>query len=207
MALVLLVVVFTMIPISLTDTDREKLEQAISKVDRAIAFAANESILRNSIVRIKFELEKDPMEYSVEYGEGSGLILPLAQDTTKLSLKERERQIEKYKKLDGKFAKVEEFSDSNEPLPDEIYIYGLGTTYYPKLMTEGSVSIYFYPTGERDSSLIIFNSSTEIATLKVSPFEEKTYDEFILLTESELANLEYTLENKTKEVFEKWLKE
>lgn len=206
-AIVLLVVVFTMLPQTMTQSERDKIQSSITKIDRAISFATSEAILRNSIIRIKLNLDKDPIEYSIEYGQGSDIVLPQTKDLSKLSIRDREVELKKLKKLDGQFAKVDEFVDSDETLPEGIYIYALGTTYTPDLVKDGNAFIYFYPTGEKDNAIIIFNSSQEIATLKISPFEEKTFDDYFVFSESDLANLDYTLENKAKDIFEKWLKE
>ena len=207
MAIVLLVIIFTMIPVSIGESERDRLEVAITKIDRAISFATNESILRNVIVRLRIDLDADPMDYSVEYGQRADLVLPQSRDLSNLSLKDRLNELEKVKKLDLQFSAVDEFTSSKEPLPEGINIYGLGTSYSQKLIIEGSLNIYFYPTGEKDSAILFFHTSEEIATLTISPFENKTVDKFIPFSESELANLDYTLENKAKDIFEKWLKE
>jgi prepilin-type N-terminal cleavage/methylation domain-containing protein len=206
MALVLLVVIFTMIPFGNSETQRQKMEHTMAKFDRTIAFSTSESILRNTIVRIKIDPSQEPMEYSVEYGQGSNMVLPQTKDFTRLSLKEREQELEKSKKLDSQFSKTEEFLESNEAIPEGISVYALGTTYRNDLLIDGPFYIYFYPTGEKDNTILIMNSVEEMATLAISPFEEKTVDEYFPFSESDLANLDYALENKAKEVFEKWLK-
>lgn len=207
MALSLLVVVFTLIPYTATETDRNRIESALQKINRSIRFSVNESILRNVIVRLRFDLETEPVEYSVEYGESATMTLPMAKDLSRLSVREREIEKEKLNRLDGFFTKVEEFQNSNEPLPDGIFINAFGTTYYPTLLYEGQVSIYMYPTGEKDNTIIILNSSTEIATLKIPAFEERTYTDFIVFNEFELDNFDSTLEQKSKELYTAWLKE
>jgi prepilin-type N-terminal cleavage/methylation domain-containing protein len=206
MALVLLVVIFTMIPFGNSETQRQKMEHTMAKFDRTIAFSTSESILRNTIVRIKIDPSQEPMEYSVEYGQGSNMVLPQTKDFTRLSLKEREQELEKSKKLDSQFSKTEEFLETNEAIPEGISVYALGTTYRNDLLVDGPFYIYFYPTGEKDNTILIMNSVEEMATLAISPFEEKTVDEYFPFSESDLANLDYALENKAKEVFEKWLK-
>lgn len=206
MALVLLVVIFTMVPFGSSETERQKMEQTMTKLDRTIAFSTSEAILRNSIVRIKIEVDKEPMEYSVEYGQGSNMVLPQTKDLSRLSLREREQELEKNKKLDSQFTKTQEFLESNEPLPYGISVYALGSTYRKDLLLDGPFYIYFYPTGEKDSTILILNSEEEAASLEISPFEDKTMDEYYPFSESDLANLDYALENKAKEIFEKWLK-
>jgi hypothetical protein len=206
-SLFLIVLIFTVIPMTMEDSGHEKVRESIEKIDRAIRFSTNESILRNSIVRIRIDLEASPNEYVVEYGEGADFVLPESKDLSRLGIKERELELKKTKKLDSQFKLIDEFSESAEQLPEGIIVYGIGTTYYPKMILEGSANIYFYPTGEKDNAILFFHNDEELATLKVSPFEEKTFDEYFPFSESELANLDYSLENKTKEIFEKWIKE
>lgn len=206
-SLFLIVLIFTVIPISMSDNSHQRIQESIEKLDRAIRFSTNESILRNSIVRIRLNLEAVPPEYVVEYSDGADFVLPETKDLSRLSIRERETEIKNLKKLDTKFKLIDEFSSSAEKFPEGISIYGIGTTYYSNIILEGNVNIYFYPTGEKDSSIVFFYSDEELAVLKVSPFEEATFDEYFPFSESELANLEYSLENKTKEVFQKWIKE
>ncbi len=206
MALTLVVIIYTIIPFSPGETPRQKLEETISKFDRTIRFATNESILRNSIVRLKIEFDQDVFQYSVEYGQGSNMVLPQAKDLTRLSLKDREKELEKSKKLDSQFNKTQEFLESNENLPEGVSVYGLGSTNVKDLMLETPFYLYFYPTGEKDDAIILMNTEEEMASLQVSPFEDKTIDEFYPFSDSDLANLDYALENKGKDIFQKWLR-
>ncbi len=205
-ALSLIGLIFTLVA-NVSGSSREYLENSISKIERAIRFATNESILRNSIVRIHIDLDAEPVEYSIEYGQGADLVLPQTVDLSRLSIKERETQLKKMEKLDSQFIKVEEFQSSNELLDEGVSVYGLVTTYTPDIIDSGHANIYFYPTGERDSALIVFYNEQEVATLSVSPFEDRTQTEFYLLSETELNNMEYSLEVKSKEVVDKWLKD
>ena len=206
-SLFLVVIIFTIIPLSLTDDSHQKLQESIEKIDRAVRFATNESILRNSIVRLKIDLDKSPIEYTVEYGQGSDFTLPESKDLSRLSISEREEETKRIEKLDSQFRSIDEFADSSEPLDENISVHGLGTDYYQKIQLEGQVSIYFYPSGEKDAAILFFNNEEELATLKIAPFEDKTYVDYYIFNEYDLANLDDTLENKSKELFEKWLKE
>ncbi len=205
-ALSLVAVMFAIVSVN-TDTERQKLDEAMTKIERAVRFATNESILRNSLVRLRLNLDASPVEYTIEYTDSSQFTLPQATDTSKMSLKEREFEQEKQKKLDSEFATIPEFLDGGEPLAEVVNVYGLATTYYPSTIISGSVSIYFYPTGEKDSALILFYTSEEMATLAISPFEDRFEREYSLFSQQELANLEQSLENKTKELVQNWLKE
>ena len=207
MALMLLVVIFTLVPLGISDNEREDLEESMAKLDRALKFASSESVLRNKIVRIKFDLDKEPVEYSIEYGQSANIVLSEAKDLSKLSLKEREQEQKKAEKLDTQFLKTEEFEDSNEAFPENVYFAGIASDYYPDIMIEGSISLYFYPSGERDASLIIMHTQEEIGTLEIPSFEERTFDNYYPFSENDLVNLEYAIESNTKDLVEKWRKD
>lgn len=206
MALMLLVVLFTLVPLGLGVSDRENLEETMAKLDRALNFAVSESVLRNKIVRIKFDLDKSPVEYSIEYGQSANIVLIESKDLTKLSLKEREREEEKLKKIDGQFLKTDDFEDSNEAFPENVYFAGIATDFYPQIKIDGQPSIYFYPSGERDSALIVLHTQEEIATLEIPSFEERTFDNYYPFSENDLVNLDYAIESITKDLVEKWRK-
>lgn len=206
MAIFLIFVVVSIIPLTTGGNNRSKLEESLKKIERAIRFATNESILRNKIIRLKFNLQEIPMSYSIEYGQSANLVLPEAIDLEKLSLSDREAETKKMKKIDSQFIPIPEFEADNEPLPEAVSIYALGTTYYPELMKDGILYVYFYPSGEKDSSILFLYTAEEMVYLKIFPFEERTSKEFIIFNEFQLEDIESTLEAKSKELFEQWLK-
>ena len=205
--MVLVVAIFTMLPFSTEDQEHAALEESITKIERAVRFSVNEAILRNVIIRLKFDLSSEPVSYMVEFGKKADLVLPEAKDTSKLSLRDREAELKTVKKFDGQFTPVDEFSDEAQELPKGVEVYGLGTTYYPNIVTDGEASIYFYPTGEKDSAIILINNELELGTLSIAPFEDKTNKNFHLFTEAEQLRFDSSLEDKAKEKFDKWLKE
>ena len=129
-ALVLIAAMFLLIPFSEDNQSRKALKESTDKISRAIRFSTNESILRNVIIRIKFNLNTTPIEYIVEYGNNATLALPEIKDLSRLSIKEREIAEEKAKKFDGQFTPVDEFADSAQALPDNVSIYAIATTYF-----------------------------------------------------------------------------
>lgn len=207
MAIFLVFVVVSIVPLTTGGDARSKLEDTMRKVERAVRFATNESILQNKIVRIKFEFTKDATTYLVEVGQKANLVLPQSKDLQDLSLKEREKELENIKKVDSQFAPVAEFEKDNEPLPDGIEIYAIGTTYYPDLMKEAPFYIYFYPTGEKDSSILFFNTLEELATLTIFPFEDRVKKDFFIFNEIELNDIDATIEKKAKDLFLQWQKD
>lgn len=206
MALFLMFVVVSIVPLGTGGDDRSKLEDTLSKIERSVRFATNEAILRNKIVRIKFELEEDPITYTVEYGQSANVILPEALDLEKLSLREREDELKRLEKLDSQFIPVPEFESDKEPLPDAVQFIGLGTSSLEELVKENNAYIYFYPTGEKDSAIVILNTIEEIGYLKIYPFEERTKREFYVFKETDIDDIDRSIERKSKEIFEQWLK-
>lgn len=205
--MVLIVAIFTMLPFSTEDQEHAALEDSIVKIERTVRFSVNEAILRNVIIRLKFDLNKEPISYIVEYGKKADLVLPEAKDLSRLSIRDREAELQVVKKFDGQFSPVDEFLDEKLELPEGIEIYGVGTTYYPSIVSDGEASIYFYPTGEKDSAIILLNNELELGTLSISPFEDKTEKDFYIFTETELQRFDSSLESKAKEKFEQWLKD
>ena len=75
------------------------------------------------------DMDKEPIEYSVEAGTTPNLILPEVQDESRMSLREREEQQKTKKTLDAQFSRVPEFSDGAKPLLDDINVIGIASSY------------------------------------------------------------------------------
>ncbi len=206
-ALMLAALMFSIIPFGGSDPQHSKLEETIQDFDRAIRFSINESILRNSITRILINIDSDPMEYSVEYGPSGNLVLPTVADESRMSIREREQQQKIIKGIDAQFVRVEEFSKNTKKIPEGVLVLGVATSYFKTIRSEGEISIYFYPTGEKDNALIYFSTEQEMAWLDIPPFENITNIDYHIYTDSELVNLENSQDNKMKEVYDLWLKE
>lgn len=205
-AMSLIVLIFAIVPISSSFNSHTQLQTTISDLERAVRFANNEAILRNKIVRIRFLLNGEQQEYTIEFGTNSDLILPEAVDLSKLSIKDREEQEKKQGKLDSQFSVVDELYDENKKVSSGVYIYGIATSYNESLITADEFSIYFYPTGERDNALIIFSTDEEIAHLIIPPFEQTTFKEYYIFTDIEMEDFDGSLESKAQDMYTEWLK-
>lgn len=205
-AIVLVATLVTLIPSSNEGGEHDELEKAMDQMKRASRFSVNEAILRNVIIRINFNMESLPVEYNIEYGKRADLVLPETIDTSRLSIKEREALDASEKKFSTQFNPVTEFEEGTKKFPETIQFYGLGTAYYASIISEGSPSIYFYPTGEKDSALLFFYSPDEIAILEISPFEDTVTESFYKFTPNEKQNFDNALERKTTEIFKEWLR-
>lgn len=209
-ALLLVALVFLAIPSSEDSRRHRDIQSALDDVDRAARFAANESVLRNSIVRLRFDLDKDPVEYVVEYGPKGDLVIPLPEDESKIqSVKEIEESKKKRATLDGQFTKVEEFSDMSRSFSPEVTMLGMAVSWQKSIIKSGQAAAYFYPTGERDGALFFFSTQDEFAALELRPFMEKTYASFIPYPkvpegQDEVAKIRQFQDTKMEEFQHKW---
>lgn len=202
-ALLLVALIVLAWPSGNTGTHQE-LISTVTSLDRSLQFAANESILRNSIVRLRISLEKSPVEYTVEYGPSGNLPLPDMPEELVKSLAQEKSEQDKLALLDKQFTKVEEFEDVKVELSDEVTILGIATSSMKKLITGGEASIYFYPTGEKDGALIFFSTIEEMAWLEVQPFLSETNTTYEVLNTKRVAKLEDVLQTRMDEVYKEW---
>lgn len=205
-ALLLAALIFTALPSSEDSRRHRDLQNAINDLDRAVRFASNESVLRNALVRLNVNLEKLPIEYSVEYGPRENMILPSMQDTSKLSLEEAEKEKKKASSIDSQFTLVDEFQDITREFSPEVEVLGVATSFQKSLIRDARASIYFYPTGERDGALFFLGTQDELAFLEVLPFQEKTNAEYIPTAsiQASVAKGQDIRETKMEEITRNW---
>mgnify|MGYP003645225569 FL=1 len=86
---------------------------------------------------------------------------------------EQEARLKAAKDVDKGFTRVKELSDAPFKVEDPIRIIGVGTKVTGTFMAEGNVSIYIYPTGERDAAFIALATEQEIATLTSEAFTDE----------------------------------
>lgn len=207
-ALFLVSMILLAIPMAVNSSNREKLEEAIDTLDRAVRFATNESVLKNAMVRLRIDLEKSPVEYCVEVAPNGNLALPKDEDTSRMSIKELEREKEKQEKLNAKFSKVQEFKDTTKGFPENVTILGIAYTDNEKIKNEGNLNIYFYPSGERDGAIILMATEEEVAGLDVMPFQDRTNVRFEPLRETNNEDELYDAQMSiAKEMVDKWIKD
>ena len=204
-ALVLAAMIFLAVPTSDSTQKHRDIQAVVADLDRTIRFASNESVLRNAVVRIRISLDKDPIEYTVEYGPQGNLPLPEPTEKTGLSLAEEKIEKDKRANLDRQFTKVEEFEDIKNEVRPSVSILGLASTSQKKIMRTGEAVLNFYPTGEKDGGLIFFSTDEEFAYLEVAPFLADTRSIFERLPESSVAKLQDILQTRMDEVYKEWL--
>ncbi len=206
-ALLLASLIFLAIPSSENSRRHQELQDAVEDIDRSVRFASNEAVLRNTVVRLRIDLSKTPMEYTVEYGPRENLVLPVLQKAEDLNLEEAELEKKRLAKIDSQFTKVEEFEDLTREFSPEVEVLGVATAFQKKLIREESASLYFYPTGERDGALVFFATQDELAVLEIEPFQDKTNATYHPApTDSEnVGKAEDFRETKMEEITKAWL--
>ncbi len=203
-ALLLAALVFIAIPSGDSAEKHRQLKTAVDDLDRSVRFASNEAVLRNTVVRLRISLDKEPIEYTVEYGPAGNLPLPDMPVKASMSLEEEKGAADKRTKLDQQFTKVEEFEDIKHEIHPNVDVTGVGSTSQKKLVTTGEANVYFYPTGEKDGAVIFFATSEEFAYLEVAPFLAETSNFFEALNTSSVAKFDDILQTKMTEVYNEW---
>lgn len=206
-ALVLVVLVLSL-AMSSSFNSSNHLDEEAENLERAVRFMADESALRNSVVRLHFMLGKAPQEYAIEYGPSDSFILPPEPESeaASLSKEEQEKADALLKSVNMKFNKVQEFQDSNSQVAEDVKILGIGSSASSKFKDTGDVSIYAFPTGEKDDALILLATDEAVVSLEINAFNqkiEKTTHKLENLSNREIVDLQA---QKAKEIFEQWLK-
>lgn len=202
-ALILVSMMFLAIPSGDNTQQHRDLQTAVDDIDRSIRFASNESILRNTVVRLSIDMDKTPVQYNVEYGPPGNIPLPdMTQEKTTLSLAEEKTEKEKLTKLDQQFTKVEEFEEILHEISDDVTIQGVASSSQKKMFTDGKAYLYFYPTGEKDGGLIFFATEQEIAYLEIQPFLSETNTSFEVF---DVAKGEDFIQTRMDEVYKQWI--
>lgn len=185
------------------------LEKDANDLERAVRFISDEAALRNSVVRIHFMLNKAPQEYAVEYGPNDSFILPPESEFENkvLSKEEEEKLAKQTKEVNLKFNKVQEFQESNTEISDNVKILGIGNSNSEKFMSTGDVSVYSFPSGEKDDALILLANDEMVVSLAVNPFNSKIERKSYKLEPTGNKELNDLQTEKAKEIFETWLKE
>lgn len=189
-------------------SSHEVLDRQLADFDRTIRFIKDEAILRNSVVRLRFQLSKEPQKFTIEYGPDGDFVIPkfLSEpEEVSTSLSDAEKRDKEIKKFNQRFTKVKEYEDEEKEINERIKIYGIANTTSKKIVTEGDVAIYAFPNGEIDESLILLASDDEIGFLKIPAMTPGTDFGFKVfeIKEGEIAEIQ---KRYAEEVFSEWMK-
>lgn len=186
----------------------QKLEESLDNIDRAIRFASDEAAIRNTIIRINFDLEKEPQEFRVEFSQDANFVLSeqMAKIGQAVGVSEQEEEERVLKKTNQQFSPVEEFSDEPLVFSDQVKVQGIGSSLTNNFIQSGQAAIYFYPNGEKDQSFIALSTDIEIATLSTEPYAMETNTNFYNIEEEVFADLDDFLMEKSLSLFQEWIK-
>jgi hypothetical protein len=180
-----------------------KLEETLDNLERSVRFSIDEAALRNSVVRVHIFIDKEPQEFTVEFGPGDDFVLPRSVLSFGQARGKRAEEKEEKEKADlnKKFSKVPEFKEKSEELPEQVKFIGMGTTLVQTLVNDGEASLFTYPTGEKDAAIIFLATEDEMAILKVEAFTLDFEREFIPLDDGIDGALD-----QAEGIFKAWLK-
>ncbi len=204
-ALLLVTIVLTVVSGTSFST-RRNLDEALNDIERGIRFSSDESALRNSIIRVRFKLDEDPQTWSVEFGPDGNFVLPPINHSVSQSKSDEEMEKKAQSEVDKQFSRIKEFQESDREFPLGVRVIGVATSLTQAMLLDGENSVYIYPTGEKDSAIIIVASDDELASLKISPFTmdiEREYFTVELQRDGDITEAQIELAER---IYQEWQK-
>lgn len=203
----LLITIVMAVAISDPFSGSKELDKEVEHVQRAIRFMGDEAVLKNSVIRFHFFLDKEPQEYAIEYGPSDQFVLPPEDEAPEtLSIEEAEKAEKENKDLNLKFNKVKEFQESNYEVNENVRIVAIGQASSNELKTKGEVSLYAFATGEKDQAIIFVGNETSVVSLEIEPFTNNVNKNTYPLDSSSNLDMIEAQNKKAKEIFESWAK-
>lgn len=203
----LLVTVMLAVVSGTSFSTRRNLDEALNDIERAVRFSGDEAALRNAMIRVKFKLDEDPQTWAVEFGPDGNFVLPANKTSIVQSTSEEKAEKSKKKSIDKKFSRVKEFSDGAKELPDGVRVVGIATTLTQAMVLEGDSALYIYPTGEKDSAIIVVATDDELASIRVSPFTMDLDRKYYSIDQESDGDIVDKQIEMAEEIYQEWLKE
>lgn len=204
-ALILVVVVLAGLNLSLNPED--KLNDALNSLERSIRYATSEAVLRHITLRIHLDILANPSKFKVEYNENKQFLMQKDQNSDKgavQSLSEEEEAVKKKKKMDSDFLLLPDTKE--EELGQNVQIIAFASTHTIAPITEGDPSLYIYPIGEKDESMILIAYKQEIAALFVEAFSDEMARKYYIMEGKTEEELNAYKEKMIKEIYDQWKK-
>ena len=190
-------------------SSRKNLDELLSNIERIVRFSADESSLKNRFLRLAVNLDlsnEDNQKLTLEYTNEASFVIDLDKQREKDKENDKEDEKKKGAEQETPFYPVEDVSDNLSELPLGTKIIAIGTEVSQKLLTEGDAYIFFYPTGEKDSAIIITATDTEVAWLEIEPFSPVIKRSYQLLNEDiDQENYDEKVLEMAEEIYKKWL--
>lgn len=210
-AMALVTVILTMVTGS-SFSSRKNLDEMMSKVERAVRFSSDESTLKNQFVRISFDILSEEQSLKISYSDEDNLVIDPNLIAAQAAINKKEEEEEQETKAQKKnlprdpFTPVQEVDSDEFLFPTGVKLIGVATSLSKMLVIDNDPQIYFYPTGEKDSAIIIFATDDEIGYLEINPFQRVIDRNYILFEEDEITQenfVEKTTE-MAQEIYKEW---
>lgn len=201
-----------LIGVNMTAPEKDVGLEATNLMERGVRFGVNEAALRNTVIRLHFYFDTEPQKFSVEYGPDDNFVIPTSdlnqENKDDLSESEQEDLKDRLSKVNQSFNTIPEFKDDAMKIPENVRIIGIGSILHEKLLYDFEGSIYIYPTGEKDESIIFFATFYELVSITIPAFtldfEINRYPfENPLESDEEIFDVGIS---KAAELFEEWRK-
>lgn len=184
----------------------QKLVDTLDAFERAARFAQNEAVLRNRIIRLAIKLDGESQSFTVQYGPDSDFVLPVQYFTSNdvselLNDEERSAKLEKVEKA---FQNVEEFQEDPIEVDNLVTVIGIASGLTQSMQFSNTASLFFYPSGEKDSAFIAIGTDEEMATLSYQAFTQEFDRKFFQIEGTTGDILEFQVA-QAKKFYEEWL--
>lgn len=183
---------------------RKNLDEMSNKIERISRFSSDEANLKNQFVRLSIDLGAEEQVLKLEYSDNPALILDPTEDSE--SIKDKEESDKKKKEFNKSFSNVQDFDPADFELPVGVKFLAIASSLDNKLVKNEIANIFFYPTGEKDSALILLYTDDEIAVIKLFAFTTEIKREYIRL-EDEVAGDPEKIMDLADGIFKEWLAE
>lgn len=184
---------------------RKNLDEMSNKIERISRFSSDEANLKNQFVRLSIDLGAEEQLLKLEYSDNPALVLDPKEEESE-SIKDKEESDKKEKEFNKSFSNVQDFDPADFELPVGVKFLAIASSLDNKLVKSEIANIFFYPTGEKDSALILLYTDDEIAVIKLFAFTTDIKREYIRL-ENEVAGDAEKIMDLADGIFKEWLAE
>lgn len=152
-------------------SSRDLIKESINQLQRAIKVARDEATLTNKMTRLRFNVEKSPVEFIIESALDNEVYLLEEVDQNKLSQKDYEAYLKQKEELDSQFSPIEAEDLDEFKFNEGVDYLGVGLSDKKEVDRDNSVSIYFFPSGEKDAAIIFLGSEKEVGAFSINSFD------------------------------------
>jgi prepilin-type N-terminal cleavage/methylation domain-containing protein len=203
-AMALVAIILVMVT-GTTFSTRKNLDEFLSKIERVARFSTDEATLNNKFLRLSFNLEEEENILQLDFSDDLKLLIDIEEEKARYEEDDDDDDENKPKKRDP-FRKHPEFDAEEFSVPVGVRVIGVSSNLINRLITDQKASVYFYPTGEKDSAIIILATDDEMAYLEIEPFRQQIKRTYVKY-ETELTedNFTDTVEDMATQIYNKWL--